>query len=870
MKHIEIRKTFNSYFKNKKHHPVLSAPLVPAKDPTLLFTNAGMNQFKQVFIGEERRKYNKAVSIQKCMRVSGKHNDFNEVGKTEFHHTFFEMLGNFSFGDYFKEKAIEHAWDLLINHFHFKPEDLWITIYKDDDEAFNIWKDMMGIPAEKIVRLGEKDNFWQMGETGPCGPCSEIHFDKGESFGIPDFETNESRFVEIWNLVFMQYLKDSSGKLNPLPAPSIDTGMGMERLTALIQEQDSNYKTDLFMPIIDFTKDLSGQDLNAKKHEISLKVIADHIRALTFLISDGVIPSNDGRGYVLKRLLRRASRHGKNLGFSDPFLYKISNKVVETMNEVYPELNHSKNFISEMILSEEERFARTLSTGLKRFEDILSNVIENKKNIISGKEIFKLSDTFGFPVDFAMDLAIEKDIKIDMIEYKSELEDQKNRSRKSLLDKKQGVKQLEDIDTYKTDFIGYDNIENESIIIALYKKDNNEFQKTDEIHFENSTDEFLLILDKTPFYAESGGQRGDLGTGENEDTFFSIINTEKAGINAFVHYIKLEQGSMKIGDRVFVKIDKKIRKNISIHHTSTHLLHSALRETLGLHVKQSGSLVEQDRLRFDFTHYKSLSNKEIYDIENLINKKIRENLQINTEVIAYEDAIQKGAIAIFDEKYTDNVRLVSIEGFSKELCGGTHLDRTGEIGLFKIISESSISSGIRRIEAVGGEKAFAYIQDGLSILNNIQSHFGQKKESLLDFFKGINEKLKLQKKDQKADAAIIDIKDLLNNIVNNNSIMFSVEFMENIERKQLSAIADKLSTDIKGVAILFSNTEKKSMVIVSVFNDITGKWQAGTIVNKIAPLFNGKGGGRKDFAQAGGDLIDDFAVLRKKIFEVLK
>ncbi len=869
MKHEEIRKIFKSYFKEKGHHQVLSAPLVPAKDPTLLFTNAGMNQFKQVFVGDEKRNYNQAVSIQKCMRVSGKHNDFNEVGKTEFHHTFFEMLGNFSFGDYFKEKAIEYSWDLLINHFKFKQEDLWITIYNDDDEAFNIWKSI-GVPKNKIVRLGEKDNFWQMGETGPCGPCSEIHFDKGKAFGIPDFELNENRFVEIWNLVFMQYFKDSSGKLNPLPAPSIDTGMGLERLTALIQKKDSNYKTDLFVPIIDFTKDLLGTDLSEAKSEISLKVIADHIRALTFLISDGVIPSNEGRGYVLKRLLRRAARHGNNLGFTEPFLFKISEKVVNLMKTVYPDLVHSQKFISEMILSEEKRFSRTLLTGLKRFENILLDVVENKKQKISGKELFKLSDTYGFPIDFAADLAIEKDIKIDRDEYEKELNDQKNRSRQSLLEKNNGIMQLEDIGKHKTVFEGYQNTEIETKIIGLYKKDNLTFEKTKNIEFKNPQIEYIAIFDKTAFYAESGGQKSDSGTGKNEDSFFSIENVQKIDSGAYLHYIKLEKGSLKIGDSVFIKIDINKRKNISIHHSATHLLHTALKEVLGYHVKQSGSLVEPNRLRFDFTHFKALSNEELLETENLVNKNIRENLKISTTVLPYEDAVAKGAIAIFDERYSDMVRLVTMGEFSKELCGGTHLNKTGEIGLFKIINESSISSGIRRIEAVGGEIALAYIQEKMQILNNIQSHFGQKPETLLTHLKSINEKLRLKEKEKNADTPTTDIKQIIENATLSKSIMFSVEFINNIDRKQLSTFADKISSELKGVAILFSNSEKKSMVVVSVFKDITDKWKAGSIVNSIAPIFNGKGGGRADFAQAGGDLIVDFKTVKEQIYEVLK
>ena len=870
MKHIEIREVFNSYFKEKRHHEVLSAPLVPAKDPTLLFTNAGMNQFKQVFVGKEKRNYNRAVSIQKCMRVSGKHNDFNEVGKTEFHHTFFEMLGNFSFGDYFKEKAIEYSWDLLINHFKFNSKDLWITVYKDDDEAFDIWKDKIGIPTNKIVKLGDKDNFWQMGEVGPCGPCSEIHFDKGENFGVPDFEKNEDRFVEIWNLVFMQYLKDIKGKLNPLPKPSIDTGMGLERLTALLQGKDSNYKTDLFVPIISFARELISLSASDKETEISLKVIADHTRALTFLISDGVIPTNDGRGYVLRRLLRRAARHGKMLGFTEPFIYKISNKVIDLMGQTYPELYGSQNFISEIILSEEKRFERTLTSGLKRFEDILSKTIDNNKEKIQGKELFKLSDTYGFPIDFAIDLAMEKDIGIDIEEYEKELNDQKDKSRRSLIKKKNAVKQLEDIDVFTSDFIGYEQDKAKAKVMGLYEQSEQIFKKVDEIKFINLEKKYIIVFDRTPFYAESGGQKGDIGTGENKTTLLSVYDTQKSESGVFLHYARMQKGSIKIGDILDIKIDKIRRQNISIHHSLTHLLHSALRETLGNHIKQSGSLVEQNKLRFDFTHYKALSNEEIIEVENLINAKIRENLLIRTESLQYEDAVKQGAIAIFDEKYSDVVRLVKMGDFSKELCGGTHLNRSGEIGLFKILNESSISSGIRRIEAVGGNSAFSYIQERLEILGKIQNYFEKKPKDLFDHLKDINEKLKLEKKENKKSTSVIDIKTIIENSVSINSVRVAIALIENVERKQLSAIADEISNDLNGIAILFSNLDKKSMVVVSIVNKVTNMWSADVIIKKIVPLFNGRGGGKKKFAQAGGDIINSFKSLQDKIIDILK
>jgi len=870
MEHLVIRKIFNDYFKDKEHHSVLSAPLVPAKDPTLLFTNAGMNQFKQVFIGNEKRNYNRAVSIQKCMRVSGKHNDFNEVGKTEFHHTFFEMLGNFSFGDYFKEKAIEYSWDLLINHYNFNPDDLWITVYKSDDEAYGIWKDKIGIPHEKIIRLGDKENFWQMGEIGPCGPCSEIHFDKGDSFGIADIENNEDRFVEIWNLVFMQYLKDKDGTLNALPSPSIDTGMGLERLAALLQGKDSNYKTDLFRPIIDFTREISDIKLNNNDTEISLKVIADHTRALTFLISDGVIPSNDGRGYVLRRLLRRAARHGKKLGFEEPFINRVSGKVIEIMDKAYPELKAGKDFIKEIILSEEKRFSRTLLTGLKRFEDLLAKAIEKNEKTISGKEIFKLSDTYGFPVDFAYDLAVEKNIIIDSDEYERELKIQKERSRKNTINNRKGAKHLKEIENLKTKFIGYKEVNCETEVVALYEKKESGHIKKEIIDYKNTDTEYIAVFKKTPFYAESGGQLGDRGTGENQNALMLISDTKKVETGAFLHIFKLKSGRLKVGDKVELKIDKDYRRSLAVHHTSTHLLHSALREILGNHIKQSGSLVEPERFRFDFTHYKAVSNEELVEVENLVNEKIRENLKILTEELPYEEAVEKGAIAIFNEKYSDVVRLVNIGEFSQELCGGTHLNNTGEIGLFKIINESSISSGIRRIEAVAGSSALSYIQEKLNILNELQGHFGQRDENLLAYFKKLNENLKLKAKTQTAKSDYSDLDNTVKDVREKNGVKFVVEFIKNTDRKTLSSIADKVSEKIGGVSILFSNIKDKAVTIVSVSDNAIEKCNANKLIKGIAPLINGKGGGKNSFAQAGGDFIDSFNTLKEKIYKYLE
>jgi alanyl-tRNA synthetase len=843
---------------------------VPAKDPTLLFTNAGMNQFKSVFLQEEKREYKRAVSIQKCMRVSGKHNDFDEVGKSEFHHTFFEMLGNFSFGDYFKEKAIEYAWELLTVHYKFDPEKLWITVYKDDDDAFAIWEKNIGIPKNKIIRFGEKDNFWQMGETGPCGPCSEIHFDRGESFGPVEFTEDNRRYVEIWNLVFMQYFRDEQGKLNPLPAPSIDTGMGMERLTALLQGAGSNYQTDLFRPIIDFTIELAGIEPDSKNHQIDLNVIADHVKALTFLISDGVLPANDGRGYVLRRILRRAAKHGKSLGFTGTFLHKISSKAVDMMKGSYPELDYNRDFIAKVILAEEERFNHTLLNGLKRFEELLENAIQNNRKAIPGTDLFKLSDTYGFPLDFAIDLAREKDIDIDRKGFQDELTKQRERSRLSLTQKQKSIQTLKNIEKYISTFTGYDNTEEEATLLAIYKNDG-------ETTAIGEGEEGVLVFDRTPFYAESGGQVGDTGVGRSDSIFFEITGAKKAftgDTGAILHYVEIKKGKLEIGGQINLSVNKERRQEIEIHHSSTHLLHYALREVLGLHVKQAGSYVGPDKLRFDFTHFKALGREEIEKVETIINRKIRENNNIKQETLNYEQAIEKGAIAIFEEKYSDVVRMISMGEFSMELCGGTHLHHTGQAGFFKILSESSISSGIRRIEAAAGESAYRYVQKNLTALDNIRNYFQQKQEHIFEFLvnmdKEIKQKEKQLKKEKKESSAKIDIDSIMKNGTSIASINAITEHFEDIDRKELSALADEIKNRSRGIAVLSANINGKSAFIVSVYRDFTKQLNAGKIAKEIAKTINGNGGGRPDFAQAGGESIKDVENFKKNVTIILE
>lgn len=865
MKHPEIRHLFFDYFTAKKHRKVLSAPLVPAKDPTLLFTNAGMNQFKSVFLQEETREYNKAVGIQKCMRVSGKHNDFDEVGKTEFHHTFFEMMGNFSFGDYFKEKAIEYGWELLTGPYKLKPEDLWVTVFRDDDDAFRIWEEKIGVPSHKILRLGEKDNFWQMGETGPCGPCSEIHYDRGSAFGPDEFSDGNRRYMEVWNLVFMQYFKDKNGTLNPLPAPSIDTGMGMERLTAVLQGKNSNYETDLFTPIIQFTAELAGIDPTKPEHQIPLNVIADHSRALSFLISDGVLPANDGRGYVLRRVLRRAAKHGKALGFTKPFLSKISGEAIEVMKDFYPELEYNRDFIAEVLQVEEERFNQTLSNGLKRFEELLQKSLESESKIIPGDELFKLSDTYGFPLDFAVDLANEKDVAVDYDGFNGALEDQKQKSRISLTRKQQTIKTLDNIHRYQTIFTGYENQEEEAAILTIYVDDK-------EASVLEKGMEGLLVFDKSPFYAESGGQTGDTGLGKNETVFFTIKDTRKAGTGAFMHFAQLKQGKLAVGDKVNLVVDHKRRKEIAAHHSTTHLLHAALREVLGLHVKQAGSYVGPDKLRFDFTHFKAPSSEDLEEIEAIVNRKIRENLPVTVDTVLYEEAIERGAMAIFEEKYADVVRMLSMGDFSKELCGGTHLGYTGEAGVFKITGESSISSGIRRIEAVAGEAGFSYIRANLDAYHKIQAHFRQKEDRLLDYLVNMEQNLKEKEKEikkQKAADARPDLDTLTGGAVTVNGVQTVVVFIEGMDRKQLSGLADEVTNKTKGVTVLSTNLGGKSVIIVSLDKGLSGRLNAGVLVKEIARTVNGSGGGRPDFAQAGGDEITDTLNFKKHTADIV-
>ena len=858
-----IRHTFFEYFSRNGHQKVLSAPLVPAQDPTLLFTNAGMNQFKAVFLQQEKRNYRRAVTIQKCMRVSGKHNDFDEVGKTPFHHTFFEMMGNFSFGDYFKTEAIRMAWALLTEGYRFPPERLWITVFRDDDEAFRIWEKEIGVPVERIIRLDEKDNFWQMGDTGPCGPCSEIHYDRGEAYGPPEFTDGNRRYVEIWNLVFMQYNRDESGNLNPLPAPSIDTGMGLERLALVLQDKSSNYQTDLFWPIIEFTADLASRDVHQPELRIPFNVIADHARALTFLIGDGVIPANDGRGYVLRRILRRAAKHGRHLGFEGPFLDRVSGRVIELMSDEYPELHAAREFIAEVIRSEEERFSQTLSNGLRRFEEMLEAVQAQGLNYLPGPELFKLSDTYGFPLDFAVDLATERDIRVDIDGFQSALEQRREESRQQT-EKKQKDRLRLVIDgesLEETRFCGYDTLSAQATVSALADHSSPRLDRTE------AGKTAFLICDATPFYPEGGGQVSDIGSGLFEGGYFTVKSVFRSENVRIVHEIMVEKGSLELGMPVLLKVNPEHRQACAVHHTATHLLHAALREHLGLHVKQAGSYVGPDKLRFDYTHFKSLSFEDIRQIETRINREIQANHAVTFKETAIEEALAEGAMAIFEEKYGDRVRMVSIDPVSKELCGGTHIRRTGEIGLFSIFSEGSIASGIRRIEAIAGKVALQRLFEMKDRIHQLTTHTRKREEELLEHVQHLEQNLKELKK-QKSAVNPQETAASLHKELAVGDISFNLSHYSDMDRKALSGAADEIKRS-GSAAILSSIHAGKTILVVSLPEGVQKKLHAGQLAKKILAFIDGSGGGRPDFAQGGADSAVDAEDFHRRIATLL-
>jgi len=853
----EVREAFLAYFESKGHTRVPSSSLVPHNDPTLLFTNAGMVQFKDTFLGQEARPYKRATSCQKCVRAGGKHNDLENVGYTARHHTFFEMLGNFSFGDYFKREATLFAWELLTEIYKLPKDKLWVSVYQDDDEAFDLWNREVGFPAERIVRLGEKDNFWSMGDTGPCGPCSEIIIDQGEDMACGptcDIYCECGRFLELWNLVFMQFNRDKEGNLEPLPRPSIDTGMGLERITAVLQGVRSNFDTVLFKPLIGFIEDLSEVPYGASSTtDISVRVIADHARATAFLISDGVLPSNEGRGYVLRRILRRAARHGRLLGFEEPFLYKVAEKVIETMKGPYPELVKAKELVTRISRMEEERFAYTLEYGLKVLDEVVEEVKARGDKVLPGKAFFKLYDTFGFPLDLAQDVAREQGLDVDLEGFDREMARQREQARASWAGEGMGVPPIYgEIDKKKGPIIfrGYETLEDRGRVIALIREGK-------AVESLRKGEEGEVILDRTPFYGEAGGQVGDTGTLEYSQGLFQVTDTQKPLPNLFVQKGIMKSGVLRVREEVFARVEGEKRKNTMAHHTATHLLHWALRQVLGDHVKQAGSLVSPERLRFDFTHFAPLTPQELKKVEDLVNQRIWEDHPVETRITDMDTAIKMGAMALFDEKYGDKVRLVMVGDFSKELCAGTHVARTGNIGVLKIIHEGGVASGVRRIEALARGALLNHLRREGQTLSTIggllKARPGQevdRVEHLLAQVKESEREISRLKEQLASQAAV----DLLSDVKEVQGVKVLAVRMDGADVEGLRAMADRLRQKLGSSALLLASSHGGKAILLCAFTrDIAGKrLHAGELVKALALLVGGGGGGRPDMAQAGG------------------
>ncbi len=854
----QLRDLFLDYFREKGHEIVPSSPLVPANDPTLLFTNAGMVQFKGVFLGEESRPYKRAASCQKCVRAGGKHNDLENVGYTARHHTFFEMLGNFSFGDYFKAEAISFAWELLVKRIGLPVGKLWVTVFEKDDEAARLWPELTGISPDRVVRLGEKDNFWAMGDTGPCGPCSEILIDQGPEVGCrrPDCKVgcDCDRYLELWNLVFMQYFRDQSGTLSPLPKPSIDTGMGLERIAAICQGVKSNFDTDVFSGLLAEIERLSGTSYGQdQQKDVAMRVIADHARASAFLVADGVIPSNEGRGYVLRRIIRRAVRYGRVLGLSGPFLGTVASVVVKEMGDIYPELERSKNLMAKILEHEESRFLETLEYGLGMLDHEVTRLRSHAQDTISGEFIFKLYDTYGFPIDIVQDVAKEQGLKIDKAGFEKAMAIQRLRSK--MAHKEASIKAipkaysrlLEQGET--TRFVGYDTLIHNATVLALVKDGQ-------EVDFAQEGWCGELVVDKTPFYPEAGGQVGDKGQIEAPEGLVEVIDTLRRG-EVIVHKVKVIEGKVSKGDQVELRVTQSLRLDTARNHTATHLLHAALRAVLGDHVKQAGSLVAPQRLRFDFTHFSQVSTKELHEIEDIVNEKIREDIPLSVKIVPYKTALDMGATALFGEKYSDEVRVVEIPGFSMELCGGTHLDRTGRIGFFKIITETSVASGVRRIEAVTGQAAVGVVHDLEDSLNSLagilKCPVGDLEKRSKDLLKKVKD---LEKALQRAmiQGVSEDLDELLKNTRTVSGVKVVAAEVGLGDAKAMRELGDRIRDKIgSGVVVLGTRADgNKALLLVMVTKDLSGRIHAGKIIRSLAGMVGGGGGGRPDMAQAGG------------------
>ncbi len=869
----EVRSKFLDYFKKHGHSVVRSSSLVPQDDPTLLFTNAGMVQFKRAFLGQENRGYNRATTSQKCVRAGGKHNDLENVGYTARHHTFFEMLGNFSFGDYFKEKAIEFGWDLLTNGYGLPEDKLWVSIYLDDDEAHQLWHKNVGVPEPKILRFGEEDNFWAMGDTGPCGPCSEIHLDRGEAFGCgkPDCAVGCEcdRWLEIWNLVFMQFDRDASGKMTPLPKPSIDTGLGLERLTSVMQQAATNFDTDLIFPIIQKTEQLAdksfGESVDA---DIAMKVIADHSRAAAFLIGDGVFPSNEGRGYVLRRIMRRAIRYGRNIGLTRPFLHETARVVFDVMQPAYPELKEAGAFITSVIQNEEVRFIETLDTGLKLLTETLSNLKAGGKKEIPGDVIFKLYDTYGFPVDIVQDVVRDQDYTLDMQSFETAMEGQRRQSRSKVTFT--GISdafQKLTASGFSPTFVGHSRLEAKSKIVLLVA-DGSEAETAD------AGSDIEVVTEQTPFYGEAGGQVGDRGTITGQGFAMQVDNTIKDATGLIIHKGKLTSGSVQTGAEADLRVDQRNRSAVQRNHTATHILHAVLRSVLGEHVKQAGSLVAPDRLRFDFSHFSQVDRQTLDRIEELVNERIRENIATHTEEMEAEDAFQSGAMALFEEKYGDRVRVISLSEFSKELCGGTHVMNTGDIGLFKILSESSIASGVRRIEAVTGEGAVAHTQQTARLLQDTAHLIKEKPEAVpgkVEKLIADTKNLEKEVEQLKAQIATLSAAGAETEMKKINGVNVLARQVNVDNPAALRDMADQFRDKIKsGIVVLGSRAGAKALLIALVSKDLLKRYHAGNIVKELAGMVGGSGGGRPDMAQAGGTRPENLGQALEKVYEVIE
>ena len=845
MSSAEVRSTFLEFFKQRDHEVVPSSSLVPGNDPTLLFTNAGMVQFKDVFLGREKRDYQRATSSQRCVRAGGKHNDLENVGYTARHHTFFEMLGNFSFGDYFKKEAIHYAWDFLTKELEIPPEKLWVTVFEEDPEAESIWLEDIKVDPARFSRIGAKDNFWSMGDLGPCGPCSEIFYDHGEEVaggppGSPDEEGD--RYIEIWNLVFMQYNRDKDGEMTPLPAPSVDTGMGLERIAAVLQGVHSNYEIDLFQNILKEAARLASvSDLNNS----SLRVLADHIRSCSFLITDGVLPSNEGRGYVLRRIIRRAIRHGYRLGIYEVFFYQLVAPLVKEMGGAYPELKKAQAQVERVLKKEEERFAETLEQGMK----ILESCVEKLDgHVIPGDIVFLLYDTYGFPVDLTADYAREQGLTVDHAGFEVEMAKQRDRARAG------GAFNADYDDDIshdsQTEFTGYEVLEDNSTIIGLFKQGK-------PVEQLQQGEEGVVILDQTPFYAESGGQAGDSGLIKTDNAVFEVTDTQKQGADLFLHKGRVKQGNIVVNQSCQPCVDQLKRKATELNHSATHLLHAALRQVLGDHVSQKGSLVNAERLRFDFAHFEPLTASQLAEVERLVNEQIRLNNPVSAEIMAKDEAVKAGAMALFGEKYGDEVRVLKIGEFSTELCGGTHVSRAGDIGLFKIIGETGVASGVRRIEAVTGQAALDWVANREHVLSTIAGMLKSAPEKTLDKVQQLMDKNRLLEKEMeklKGRLASSAGGELSSQAVDVDGIKVLAAKLEDMDTKAMREMVDQLKNKLGSAAIVLATVkDEKVSLIAGVSKAETSRIKAGDLVNFVAMQVGGKGGGRPDMAQAGGN-----------------